>query len=140
MKERELKLKEKELGEKKEIVKENTPNTVSKSIPNSPMNTKMQWVSKNFYGNGHDEYLFMVITPNTDAFPEYIYYSTNQNKYIRLNNIGRPANSRNSDYPNASDIQGVEFPDGTSYVIYRFNNGSLISVGNDNSRQNFQQY
>ncbi len=135
LKERELKLKEKELEGKSENKQTTTNNTqtTNLTIPNNPLQTIKRWVSKNYYGNGHNEYLFLV-GMNTDAF-YFVYYSTSQNNYIELKT--RPI----FDKPNidADMTYFVNFPDNSSYELVEYRDGSLISKGNG-SKQMFNKY
>ncbi|TAE75747.1 MAG: hypothetical protein EAZ85_01665 [Bacteroidetes bacterium] len=148
LKERELKLREQEIESKRENknIKEDSNNkqadkyneqpNIDLSEPETPpKGFNRRYVSKNYYGNGHNEYLFIDDRFLGKEIFQYYYYSTNTKQYIPLNaeyilvaQLGQWKHKADYAYK-------VTFNNGSSYIIFHLFDGNIVSLDKQNYKE-----
>jgi|GEM_PF-7104242 len=104
-----------------------------KRKPSIPNNCIGRFVSKNYYGNGHDEYLFLIGGQQT----YYVYYDTQKQSYITLQPVEILEPSQG--YTTGMSVYFPGIPD-KIYRIYQAVAGYLAIWDYNDKSQVYQPY
>ncbi len=128
-------MKTKEKKEEYQTNKENFAKTEErkeedkKIMPLPPQNTATQFVSNNFYGNGHNEYIFCTMVGN-GRHKTFVYWATNKQEYIELTTIEEPVENTSI----------VKFPNSEKQYKLYYEVGTIIVEDKKVQLQKFTQY